>query len=177
MGGGNIHCIHVGAILENDMKLRPELSKKNPLYISKHEFYTAYHYALQYPEWKAKYAEMIGSASKALDYDDMPHGNSVGDPTSRIAMRTYRLKDKIYMVESTARIAGQDLWEHLLYGVTHEGVTFNFLHSDRCPLGKLMCERTKYYDMRRLFYYLLSQRLDDMELKCGTQGTINDDKI
>lgn len=146
-------------------KVRAEVSKKNPLYIDKHSFYTAYHYALQYPEWKKKYAELIGSAQKALDYDDMPHGNSVGDPTSRIATRTYVLRNKITTVESIAQIAGKDLWEHLLYGVTHDGVTFDYLHSGRCPLGKLLCERTKYYKMRRLFYYLLSQRIEETGLK------------
>lgn len=147
------------------MKVRAELSKKNPLYISKHKFYTALHYAYQYPEWKESYAEMIGQAQKALDYDDMPHGNSTGDPTSRIAMRTYKLKGKIDAVESAAQVAGQEIYEHLLYGVTHEGITFDYLHSDRCPLGKMACERTNYYTRRRLFYYLLSQKMDDMELK------------
>ena len=158
-------------------KIRAELSKSNPLYIDKYAFRTAYYFALQYPSWKQQYAETIGTVIKAVSDDGQPHGTDTGDPTARIAMRTYRLKDKIYMVESTARIAGQDLWEHLLYGVTHEGVTFNFLHSDRCPLGKIKCERTKYYDMRRLFYYILSQQIEEMELKCGTQGTTNDDKM
>lgn len=146
-------------------QIRTELSKKNPLYISKHKFYTALHYAYQYPEWKESYAEMIGQAQKALDYDDMPHGNGTGDPTSRIAMRTYKLKGKIDAVESAAKIAGQEVWEHLLYGVTHEGITFNFLHSERCPLGKMPCEKNTYYKKRRLFYFLLSQKIDDMEVK------------
>ncbi len=147
------------------MRVRPELSKKNSLYISKHAFYTAYHFALQYPEWKGMYAEMIGQAQKAVDYDDMPKGNSTGDPTSRIAMRTYILGNRIRTVESIAQIAGQDMWEYLLFGVTHDGVTFNYLKSPRSPLGIIPCERGKYYQMRRLFYYLLSQRLEDAELK------------
>ena len=142
-------------------KIRAELSKKNPLYIDKHAFLSAYHFALQYPEWKRQYADAIGSAVKAVDYNDMPHGNGTGDPTARIAMRSSILRSNIELIERTALTAGQDLAEYLLYAVTNEGVTFNFLHSDRCPLGKILCERTKYYQMRRLFYYLLSKRLEE----------------
>lgn len=142
-------------------KIRAELSKKNPLYIDKHAFLSAYHFALQYPEWKRQYADAIGSAVKAVDYNDMPHGTGTGDPTARIAMRSSILRSNIDLIECTALTAGQDLAEYLLYAVTNEGVTFNYLHSERCPLGKILCERTKYYQMRRLFYYLLSKRLEE----------------
>lgn len=142
-------------------KIRAELSKKNPLYIDKHAFLSAYHFALQYPEWKRQYADAIGSAVKAVDYNDMPHGTGTGDQTARIAMRSSILRSNIDLIERTALTAGQDLAEYLLYAVTNEGVTFNYLHSERCPLGKILCERTKYYQMRRLFYYLLSKRLEE----------------
>lgn len=142
-------------------KIRAELSKKNPLYIDKHAFLSAYHFALQYPEWKRQYADAIGSAVKAVDYNDMPHGTGTGDPTARIAMRSSILRSNIDLIERTALTAGQDLAEYLLYAVTNEGVTFNYLHSEWCPLGKILCERTKYYQMRRLFYYLLSKRLEE----------------
>ena len=142
-------------------KVRPELSKKNELYIDKHAFYMAYHFALQYPEWKRQYAELIGASVKAVDYKDSPHGTGMGDPTSRIAMRTSILRSNIEVIESTALIAGRDLAEFLLYAVTSEGVTFNYLRTGRCPLGVIPCERTKYYQMRRLFYYLLSKRIEE----------------
>ena len=142
-------------------KVRPELSKKNELYIDKHAFYMAYHFALQYPEWKRQYAELIGAPVKAVDYKDSPHGTGMGDPTSRIAMRTSILRSNIEVIESTALIAGRDLAEFLLYAVTSEGVTFNYLRTGRCPLGVIPCERTKYYQMRRLFYYLLSKRIEE----------------
>ena len=145
-------------------KVRPELSKKNELYIDKHAFYMAYHFALQYPEWKRQYAELIGAPVKAVDYKDSPHGTGMGDPTSRIAMRTSILRSNIEVIESTALIAGRDLAEFLLYAVTTEGVTFNYLRTGRCPLGVIPCERTKYYQMRRLFYYLLSKRIEERSI-------------
>ena len=146
-------------------KVRAELSKKNPLYIDKHTFYYVYHFALLYPEWKIKYAELLGSAQKALDYDDMPHGSNTGDPTSRIGMRTYAIKSRIDAVESIAyEVAGPVMWRHLLYGVTHDGVTYKYLSSGRHELGKIACGKNQYYQMRRAFYYKLSKRLEETSL-------------
>ena len=141
--------------------IRPELSKNNALYIDKHAFYSAYHFALQYPQWKQQYAELIGSASKAVDYNGMSHGSSVGDPTARIAIRSSIVRSNIELIERTALTAGRDLAEYLLIGVTQEGVTF-----DTLTLRHAMpCGRTKYYNMRRMFYYLLSQALEERGLK------------
>lgn len=147
-------------------KMRAELSKKNPLYIDKHAFLSAYHFALQYPEWKRQYVESVGAAVKAIDYNDMPHGNGVGDPTARIAMRSSILSSNIEMIESVALTAGRDMAEYVLYAVTHEGVTYNYLRLGRCKeLGKIPCGRNQYYQMRRLFYYLLSQRMEEASIK------------
>lgn len=148
-------------------KVRPELSKKNPLYVDKHTFYTVYHMALNYPEWKRKYAEAIGSATKGVDYDDMPHGTGTGDPTAKIGIRIYALKSKIDAVESIAQKVGGTEWRHLLYGVTHEQVTYVYLRSGRNKeLGrKILCGRNQYYQMRRLFYYLLAETMEEMTLK------------
>ena len=146
-------------------QIRAELSKKNKLYIDKHAFYCAYHFAMQYPDWKNQYADLIGGAVRAVDYNDMPHGNSTGDPTARIGMRSSILRGNIDIVESTALIAGQELAEYLLYAVTNEGITYNYLRSDRCKLGRIPCGRNQYYQMRRLFYYLLSKKLEEANIK------------
>lgn len=141
--------------------IRPELSKKNTLYIDKHAFYSAYHFALQYPSWKKQYAELIGSASKAIDYSGMPHGTSTGDPTARIAIRSSIIRSNIDLIERTALIAGRDIAEYLLIGVTVEGETYNHLRTKH----GIPCGRNQYYKMRRLFYYLLSQSLEERGLK------------
>lgn len=142
-------------------QIRPKLSTKNELYIDKHAFYMAFHFALQYPEWKEQYADLIGSASKAIDYNGMPHGSSVGDPTARIAIRSSIVRSNIELVERIALTAGRDLAEYLLIGVTQEGVTFDTL----ALRHNMPCGRTKYYNMRRMFYYLLSQALEERGLK------------
>ena len=141
-------------------QIRPKLSKNNPMYIDKHAFYSAYHFALQYPEWKLQYAELIGGAVKAVDYNDMPHGTGVGDPTARIAMRSSILRSNIDLIERTALIAGRDMAEFLLIGVTVEGETFQHLNL----VHRMPCGRSKYYQMRRLFYYLLNKALEERGL-------------
>ena len=147
-------------------QIRPKLSKNNQLYIDKHAFYTAYHFALQYPEWKRQYADLICGAVQAVDYKDMPRGNSVGDPTARIAMRSGILRGNIELIEHIALTAGQDIAEYLLYAVTTEGVTYNYLRSGRHKdLGRIPCGRNQYYQMRRLFYYLLSKKLEELNVK------------
>ncbi len=143
-----------------------ELSEKNPLYISKHAFCVAYHFALQYNDWKKEYADMVGSAIRAVDYDDMPHGSGTGDPTARLAIRASAHYWNVRLIESTAITAGRDLADYLLYGVTHEGVTYNYLRQGRYKeLGPIPCGKNTYYQMRRLFYFLLSQKLEDASIK------------
>lgn len=146
-------------------KIRAELSKQNPLYINKHAFLSAYHFALQYPEWKRQYADAIGGVIKGVSYSDMPHGTGIGDPTARIAMRTSNLSSNIELIEETALMAGQDLAEYILFAVTHEGITYKYLNGERCKLGKIPCGRNQYYQMRRLFYYLLSKRMEERNVK------------
>lgn len=142
-------------------KIRAELSKKNPLYIDRHAFLSAYHFALQYPEWKVQYADMIGGAIRGLDYNDMPKGSSTGDPTARLAMRTSILRSNIDLIERTALIAGENLVEFILYAVTNEGVTYKYLTGGRCKLGRIPCGKNEYYQRRRMFYYLLSKRMEE----------------
>lgn len=147
-------------------KIRVELSKKNPLYVEKHAFLSAYHFALQYPKWKRQYAESVGAVIKAVAYDGMPHGTETGDPTARIAMRTDILSGNIALIENIALTAGRDLAEYILYAVTNEGVSYNYLRCGRCKeLAPIPCGKNEYYQMRRLFYYLLSKKMEEKNVK------------
>ena len=141
--------------------IRPEISKKKDFYITKHAFYAAYHFALQYPEWKEQYQKLIDGTVRAVDYGDAPHGTGTGDPTPLTAMRMGVLRGNVELIESTAILAGRDIAEYLLYAVTNEGVTYTYLRSGRCHLGAIPCGRNQYYQIRRSFYYLLSKKLEE----------------
>lgn len=136
-------------------KIRPELSKRNEFWISKHQFYVAYHYALQYNEWRDEYEQIIGGL-RGVAYDGMPHGSGTGKPTETAAMRAAELSAKMETVQETARLADPTLVKYLLKAVTNEGITYDYL---RGIMG-IPCGHNQYYRARRRFYYLLSQKLE-----------------
>ena len=136
--------------------VRAELSQKNEFWISKHAFYTAYHYALQYGEWRDEY-ERISGGVRAVNYDGMPHSSNVGNPTEAAAIRAAELSAKMKLIERLAQRADADIWKYILKAVTNEGVTYDYL---RGIMG-IPCGHNQYYRARRRFYYLLSKHLEN----------------
>lgn len=129
-------------------KIRPTV-KRSQWQLSKHAFYTAYHYALQYGEW----VDELKSKTflYATKYDGMPRGSGVGDPTERNARTVAELRDKIETIEETARETDEELARWILKAVTCEAVSYNYLRS---VMG-IPCGKNQYYNLRRKFYYLL----------------------
>ena len=130
-------------------------TKNSKYYISKQKYLTARHFCLQYSEWQDEYNALSNGSISGIDYDGMPHGSSVGDPTQAKAMRMAELSRKISLVEQTATEAGEDIAEWILKGVTIEDATFNYL---KMVMG-IPCEKDMYYERRRKFYWLISQRI------------------
>lgn len=142
--------------------MKAELSMKNKWYLSKHEFYTAYHYALQYNAWKDERRAIVGVLAAAID--GMPHGNGTSNPTESQAIRLSALKSKIDMVESTALFVSEEMYPYLLKAVTNEKISFIYLQMRmQMPFSK-----RDYYEKRREFYYRLYKKLE----KLGTQVTV-----
>ncbi len=122
--------------------------------ISKHEFYTAMHYAYQYNEWRKEYDALLDT-SKAILYDDMPHAANTRDLTADAAEKREELSRKMHIVEQTALEAEPTIYEYLLKAVTNEGVTYEYLRT----MCKIPCGKDMFYDRRRKFYYLLSKQI------------------
>ena len=133
-------------------EVRAEL-KKSKWRLKKHEFLTAYHYAMQYRQWKDEVWDAVGI--KASADDGQPKAATQSDPTQRDAIRISALMDNIRMIERTAEDAGGDLAAWLLYAVTTERATYQFMRERR----GMPCGRRQYYEARRKFYYLLSKRI------------------
>lgn len=127
--------------------------KKKEWQISKQEFYTAYHYALQYEDWNAM-IEAEASLSGGNN-DGMPHGTGTSDPTFQKAMRISKYADKMRLIEETVKEVAPEIYTWLLRGVTHENCTFKYLSM----MMKIPCGQTYYYEKRRQFYYQLSQKI------------------
>lgn len=141
--------------------IKPEL-KKNKWKLTKHEFYTAYHYALQYREIKDKYKSMIGLS--AINADGMPHGTNTSDPTFKQACELEALSKRIQLIEDTVKETDEKIYCWLLKGVTTENISFNYLQQTM----NIPCGKNYYYDKRRKFYYILNNKLNQNGVIRGT---------
>lgn len=100
----------------------------------------------QYRDKKRRLRE-LQSPYKSPQITGMPSGSGPGDPTGRSAERAAVLSQDIDMIERAAnKAAGRDA-QSILKNVTL-GIAWEYL-----PVS---CGRRKFYDMRRLFFYLLA---------------------
>ena len=134
-------------------RVRSEFKGKFPM--DKHEFYTAYHYALQYPKWRDQY-NALADTSKGITYDkDKVQTSITGSSIEDVAIKMANLRSKMDLVEQTAEEVNKCFAKYLIKAVTREGVTFNYLNS----ICLMPCNKNAYYDMRREFYYRLFKKI------------------
>ena len=128
--------------------------------LEKHEFYVAYHYALQYNDWLIQY-NLLGNGVEGIKYDkDKVQTSPSGDTLEKTAIKRADIRDRMELVEQTAREADPVLYPWILKAVTNEGVTYNTLHNPSHPEDKqIPCGKNMYYAKRRKFYWLLSKKL------------------
>lgn len=130
--------------------IRPEVSRRNEYWISKHRHYELKHFCLQYPDWKKEYITLgVPSVSQAM-LDILPASSDPGDPTARFAMRRVYYAERIDLIEKIARETDRYLYEYILRAVT-EGLSYTYLKTRL----KIPCGRDMYYDRYRRFFWLL----------------------
>lgn len=134
---------------------RANISKKNKYWISKHRFYEIQHMCYQYQEWKDEYETLSNMTVSAVEFDGMPHGTNISDPTGNTGQRLSELSAKIALVEEVAQEADPALAKYILKAVTDENVTFNYLQQ----YMNIPCGKDMYYNKRRRFYWLMSRRI------------------
>ncbi len=134
---------------------RASISKKNKYWISKHRFYEIQHMCYQYQEWKDEYRTLSEQTVNGVNYDGMPHGNVVGDPTGNAGEKLAELARKIALVEETAIEADPLIAKYILKSVTDENVTYEYLDS----IMNIPCSRNTYFSKRRRFYWLMSRKI------------------
>jgi hypothetical protein len=122
--------------------------------ISKHRYCELYHMCLQYNEWRQELAEHIDTI-KSVEITDMPSVHNPHRSTEELAIRRAELSERIKLIEETAKAADSELSDYILYAVTNEDVTYDYLRRSRnMPAGK-----DKYYESRRKFYWMLDKRM------------------
>ena len=123
--------------------------------MDKHEFYEAYHYALQYERWKDRYAALSDTIN-GIAYDkDRVITSPNPDGLLRVAAERMELADKIRMVDETVNKVAPDIAPYLLRGVTREGASYTYLRE----VMRIPCGKDYYYQKRREFYYRIAKKI------------------
>ena len=128
---------------------------KDKYRISDYRFRELYYFCLQYKDWKEQIKEKRDNL-KGLQYSGVPSGGNPGNPTEKAAIECAELSKKCNIVERAAKSADPDLWEYILFAVTNEKISFEALKAQK----NIPCERDRYYNSRRKFYFIL-----DMEMQ------------
>lgn len=130
--------------------IRPEITKRNDYYISKHRYYELKHFCLQYYEWKDLYNKLNGTPS-SLSFDIMPRKTEVSNPTEKVAIAKAEYAYNMKLIEDVAKETDSELWTYIFKAVT-KGITYSSLEvRDGIP-----CCRDTFYDRYRKFFWLLS---------------------
>lgn len=117
--------------------------------ISKHRYLELLHLCQQYDELKQKRADCYGIGSPTLT--DLPRGGAKTSIVERQAMAAQKYTIRIDQIEGSARKAAEGsevMYKALIRNVTR-GVTYEHLD--------VPCGRRQFYNMRRLFFWLLDK--------------------
>lgn len=130
--------------------IRPEISKQNQYYISRHRYYELKHFCLQYPEFKRAYndlCEKIPGGIISINKTDGAHKND----ESLIVRQLYL--EQMSMIEECCMLTDKIIGPYILKGVT-EGLPYTYFKMhDRIPCGKDL-----YYELYRKFFWLLDYK-------------------
>ena len=131
--------------------IKPELSRKNPYYISKYRFYELKNFCMQYAEWKKLIIQIDGYTNNHEIVHINKEKTKISIVESSVLLRD-TLRARIDIVEEAAKLTGSDLSKWILKGVTSP-VSYDYLYLN---LG-IPCSRDTYYKRYRMFFYILDK--------------------
>lgn len=129
--------------------IRPEISKRNKYYISKHRYYELKHFCLQYKEWK----DLCGSMGYSSCSEIRTGSTEWSDKTYKSYIFLSKHLEKIKLIETCSEETSEELGAYILKAVT-EGLSYTQLKM----VYSIPCGRDMYYELYRRFYYILSQK-------------------
>lgn len=126
---------------------------RNKYNISSNRFRELYYFCLQYNEWRDELKYKTDTIA-GQEISDLPGAHSCSDGTSKLAMRRMELERNCRLIEKTAIEADAEIYQYLIKAATNENISFHYLKT----VMDMPCERDTYYDRRRKFYWILSQK-------------------
>lgn len=132
--------------------IRAEISENNKYHISKEKYYELYHFCHQYKEWKKESKRLSSLAAKDLSGINIS-GNSLSRITEEEAIHLSEIKEKMKLVEETAKETDEFLGSYIFLVVTG-AASFDFIKNYmKVPVG-----RNEFYENYRKFFWLLSKK-------------------
>jgi hypothetical protein len=129
--------------------------------ISNRRYFELLNFCLQYPEW-CKELLYDTDTVKSPVISGMPHSetNVTGDPTRELAIRRVELSKKCELIEQIAIECHEEDYPFLIWNVTQQGASYNFMYDYSIMNGKEMpkCSRGEFYNIRRMFFFLLDKK-------------------
>lgn len=132
--------------------IRSEISSASPYWLEKHRYHELKHFCLQYPIWKRAYDSLTGLSARPRDLALFPKVKEHSDPTSRCAEARLYYRERMELVEETAKRTSENLWKYLLVGVTEE-ISYGILKARY----DIPCCKNTYYELYRKFFWILNQ--------------------
>ena len=130
--------------------IRPEVSKKNKYYISKHRYYELKHYCMQYQDWRRS-LETINQYPKQA-FDKVIFNTDTTDPVFKLVEARSYYEDRLNSLDSIASTIDPIIGPCVLKGVT-TGLSYEVLRT-RIDIP---CCKDVYYDVYRKFFWVLDK--------------------
>jgi hypothetical protein len=133
--------------------IRASISESNPFYISKHEYLMTKHFAMQYVVWKKQKTEIETRIAYGFKIGGVRNEENVS-PVEILNEYAEKYSSRIELIERIAKIAGEDIWQIVLVGVTTD-CNYEYLRL----VKNIPCCKDTYYKMYRKFFWLLNREL------------------
>ena len=134
------------------MKIRPEVSRRNPYWINKNRYYELKYFCLQYNDWRKEYSNLNGYPEHSCSVITV-NNQTAGYTEDNILLRRLHLKGLMDLVAETCNEASPELGVYIFKGVT-EGRSYEYLKTKL----EIPCGRDMYYDRYRKFFWLLDRK-------------------
>lgn len=131
--------------------VRPISEKKYQ--ISKRRFAELYNFCLQYNEWMDE-LKYNSDTVRSINITNIPKSYRNSDPTQTLAIRRVNLQKKCELIRQAATETDGEIYPYIMKAVTNEGITYNYLKK----FMDIPCGKDLYYDRRRKFFWILSNK-------------------
>lgn len=133
--------------------IRPETSKKNNYWISKHRYYELLHWCRQYEEWVKERDDLL-STLPTTRYQDGIRSSNQDSYVENIVIKLEKLNSKINMLKNTAFESDTDIYEYIIVSVT-KGKGYTYLKE----VKGIPCSKNYFYERYRRFFWILSNKI------------------